>query len=97
MFSLQRGAWTALVELGADVQAAIERAFRIGAITDFERLVIWLYYWHDRTLAEIADGFCIHEDVVRRSLHRAIKATGLLEGYGDLEDTLGSRVPGECT
>jgi len=81
-------AWKAVVALGVDLLRAIESAVASGAISNFDRLVLILYYWRGDTLAEIADLFDLHEDVARRSLHKALRAirdTGLLEGYAALE------------
>lgn len=75
---------TALLDLGVDLQRAMDHAVEAGILGHVQRLVIYLHYWHGLTLREIAEALGKDEEAVREELVgglRAVKATGMLEGY----------------
>lgn len=77
--------WHAVLELAADLHAAIDKAKEDGTLSPMDVAVLFLYYWRDLTFAEIADILGISVDSVRRrhrSALKAIHATGRLDGYG---------------
>jgi len=81
---LQAVACEAAVDIILDVDRAIETASANGWITGFQRFVLYVHYWLDVPLCEIAEHARLHEAAVRRD-HRAaldaLKRTGCLEGY----------------
>lgn len=78
-------AYAAVVELGADVIAAMKHVAMSGAVSAREFEVTYLYYWRGLNFEEIAEGLGISPDAVRRSHRKMLKAlrnSELLEGYG---------------
>jgi DNA-directed RNA polymerase specialized sigma24 family protein len=80
--------WHAVLELAADLHAAMDKAKEDGTLSPMDVAVLFMYYWRDLTFLEIADVLKISVDSVRRRHKRALEAireTGLLEGY-DADD-----------
>ncbi len=91
---LQCEGWKTAMDVLVDVHRAIEEASRRGEMSNFQRLLLYLYYFLDVPFVHIAEVFDLHEAFVRRQ-HRAalqaIKDTGVLDGYEGLGEGDASR------
>ncbi len=78
------------MDVAMDVQKAVAESHRRGTLSGFGAVVLWLHYFQNLPLTEIARTFDVSERTVRRH-HRAalqaLRATGLLDAYEEPHNT----------
>jgi len=56
------------------VGSALEEAIRGANLSEWQRVLLYLHYWLDWSLSEIAEEFSLSERAVRREHRQALEA-----------------------
>ena len=76
--------WRDLSHLRADLETAIEAAYKAGTLNAWDALVLYLTYIQDWACPKVAEHLQQSVSKTRRDRDRALRAlrdTGLLKGY----------------